>query len=226
MRVAMRGRRRVLVFVGGALLLGASSALSTEQRASDADSLVAAAEIALTQKAAIEAFRERCASGAPRQTLYVKAAVFWLSENDDPVYAAEQVEFDAKKRLRRLAEVDVSSAECLPFAKSIFDGQQNVRHRTPRAFDYLSKHLATHPMPEAKWAERETRVGCMKGGLNRGQSFDRLSIHCECVGRTSVETTTPEGRKAYWKAVSDKDETKTSQWLAKFMPSMMKCPPP
>lgn len=69
MRAAMRRRRRVLVFVGGALLLGTSGALSTDQPASDAGGL--AAEITLTQKAAIEATQaigaHTCVTQLPRE---------------------------------------------------------------------------------------------------------------------------------------------------------------
>jgi hypothetical protein len=224
----MRARARFLILICAALLLSPSRGMSAEQRASDASTLIEAAEIVLAQKAATEAFGDRCAQGSADQKRYVKAAVFfWLSENGDSVYAASQVEAKAHSRSQRSPEFPESSGACAPFAKSIFEGQQNVRHIAPRAFEFLGNYLAAHPMPETEWAERETRVGCIKGGLNKGQDFDGLSAHCECVAKAFVETTTAAERQAYWTAIKDKNDTGAAKLRGPFLPKMLrKCPMP
>jgi hypothetical protein len=189
-----------------------------------------AAQGVLSKKAAVEQVRQRCAApqDARQWNYYGAAAFIWLSGNADYVYAAEQILAGqpALPAEQGVLDATVSPSACAAFAKRVFDGAEDVTRQNPAWAQALGTYLAKHPVPEAVRAERETRTGCTKSRLNAGLQLDEVSRLCACLGSAFVEATTPAQRRAYWKAVADKDQAETARWLKIIMPAARRCQAP
>jgi hypothetical protein len=195
--------------------------------------------IAIENRKDIDLLCDRCIEKVPEHAQYIKvAAFFWKAQNGDPLYAAEQL--DRAGRLhsgtrddgairvaqssRGIFEVQLgkSHEHCVRYAKSIFDGREDIKQKTPEAYRLLMDYLGAHPMPEPEWAERETRDGCIKGQLNNGEDYDALVPMCECLGKAFVQATSAGERKAYWKAIGDNDPAAIAESENKFFPFIVK----
>jgi len=190
-----------------------------------------AAKFVSSRKAAIEGLQKRfdSAVGSKRYHYFKAAEFIWLSENADVIYAANKILDGRTDKIGASQEI-ISSSEtpnaCVTLSRKIFAGSESIQATAPKAFSVLTDYLTKHPVPEEIWAERETKVGCMKRGLNDGNNVDAIAGYCGCIGSEFVKTTSASQRKAYWKAIEDKDQEEINIWVKTITPFAMKCKTP
>jgi hypothetical protein len=188
---------RILKVLGLVMLVGVAESVSAAAPM-DADNLVQASGMVLTEATLIDAQMDECMRSDPGQSFRWQLADFiWQGENKQVMLAAQKVsqsvvqsELESKAESVLLNDaiaafvlaVKLNPNACALSANDISLGKRNVKTQTPRAYAFLTSTPPSSPQAVLEQEKADVTVGCMKAVANKGfRDFDRGMASCLCT---------------------------------------------